>query len=185
MLMAEMQATENESRSWSNKLKDLLLGTDIVGYIIRLSLLPVVVYLGVFIWGLGSALLNPEGAAGYWNYFRNLVEIVVAMAAIVIFVATGILIVQIARFVNLLRSEVKPISEDTKLAIKNVRVTAEFVQKHGLAPIIRFQAFLAGFIAFLSEIIRVSRLLQERKAEAEEGNTDKEGQNHESREYFS
>jgi hypothetical protein len=174
MLMAEMEVTENESRSGSNRLKDLLLGTDIVGYTIRLTLLPVVVYLGVFIWGLVSALLNPEGAASYWSYFRNLVEIVVAMAAIVIFIAAGILIVQIARFVNLLRSEIKPISEDTKLAVKNVRVTTEFVQKHGLKPIIRFQAFLVGLMAFLSEIIRVSRLLQERKAEAEEGNTNRD-----------
>jgi hypothetical protein len=172
--MAEMEVTENESRSGSNRLKDLLLGTDIVGYTIRLTLLPVVIYLGVFIWGLVSALLNPEGAASYWSYFRNLVEIVVTMAAIVIFIAAGILIVQIARFVNLLRSEIKPISEDTKLAVKNVRITTEFVQKHGLKPIIRFQAFLVGLMALLSEIIRVSRLLQERKAEAEEGNTNRD-----------
>lgn len=183
--MAEMEVTENESRSWGDKLKGFLIGTDITGYIARLTLVPVLAYLGVFAWGLVSALLNPAGAAAYWSYFRNLIEIVLAMAAILIFIATGILLVQVARFVNLLRSEIKPISDDAKLAVKNVRITAEYVQKHGIAPIIRFQAFLAGLIAFLSEIIRVSRLLQERKAEAEEGDEVEETQKPESREYFS
>jgi hypothetical protein len=164
----ETQAIETERRSWTDSLKDILIGTDITGYIIRLTALPVIAYLGIFVWGLLSALWNPEGAASYWAYFRNLIEIILSMAAIVIFIAIGILIVQVARFVNLLRSEIKPITEDTKMAFRNVRATTEFVQKHGLAPIIRFQAFLAGLIAFLSEIIRVSRLLQDRAAEAKE-----------------
>ena len=72
--MAESETTESavpESRNW---LKDLLLGTEIVGYTARLTLLPILAYLGVFVWGLVSALLDPLGAAGYWAYFRNLIE---------------------------------------------------------------------------------------------------------------
>ena len=69
---------------------------------------------------------------------------------------------QIARFVNLLRSEVKPITEDTKQAIKNVRVTSEFVQKNAVKPVIKSQSFLAGLLAFLSEITKISRILQRR-----------------------
>lgn len=169
--MAESENNDNESRNW---LMDLLIGKDMVGYTIRFTLLPIVAYLGVFVWGLVSALLDPQGAAAYWAYFRNLIEIILAMAAILIFVALGVFVVQIARFINLLRSEIKPISEDAKLAVKNVRVTAEFVQKHGIAPIIRLQAFLAGLIAFLSEIIRVSRLLQDHKTDASEDKTTKD-----------
>ena len=149
-------------RTWKDSLRDFVLGNSIEGFIIRLTGIPILAYLGVFLWGLISAMIDPEGAAAYWSYFRNLLEIVLAMAAIIIFVALGIFIVQIARFVNLIRSEVKPITEDTKLAVKNVRVTAEFVQKHGIKPIIRFQAFMVGLVAFLSEIIKISRLLQER-----------------------
>lgn len=169
--MADSENSENESRNW---LMDLLIGKDMVGYTIRFTMLPILLYLGIFIWGLVSALLDPQGAAAYWAYFRNLIEIILAMAAILIFIAMGIFVVQIARFINLLRSEIKPISDDAKLALKNVRVSAEFVQKHGIAPIIRFQAFLAGLIAFLSEIIRVSRLLQERKTEADEDESSNE-----------
>jgi len=174
--MVETQSTENSNRSWSDSLKKILLGTDMVGFIIRLAAVPVLIYLAVFIWGLVSALLDPEGAAGFWSYFRNLIEIILSMAAILIFIALGVLVVQIARFVNLLRSEIKPLSEDTKNAMKNVRVTTEFIQKHGIAPIIRFQAFLAGVIAFLNEIMRISRLLQQRKEE--------EDKNKEEAEYF-
>src|SRR5688572_24603366 len=137
----ETQEQESESRNW---LMGLLLGTDFVGYAIRLTALPILAYLGVFAWGLISAVLDPEGAAAYWSYFRNLVEIILSMGAVLIFVALGIFIVQVARFINLLYSEIRPISEDAKLAVKNVRVTAEFVQKHGIMPIIRFQAFLTG-----------------------------------------
>lgn len=172
--MVETQSTENSNRSWIDSLKNILLGTDMVGFIIRLAAVPVLIYLAVFIWGLVSALLDPEGAAGFWSYFRNLIEIILSMAAILIFIALGVLVVQIARFVNLLRSEIKPLSEDTKNAMKNVRVTTEFIQKHGIAPIIRFQAFLAGVIAFLNEIMRISRLLQQRKEEEEKNKEEAE-----------
>jgi TRAP-type C4-dicarboxylate transport system permease small subunit len=148
----------------------LLFGTDFVGYAIRLTALPILAYLGVFAWGLISAVIDPEGAAAYWSYFRNLVEIILSMGAVLIFVALGVFIVQVARFINLLYSEIKPISEDTKLAVKNVRVTAEFVQKHGIMPIIRFQAFLTGLIAFLSELIHLTRILQQRERDAQEDN---------------
>ena len=167
--MADSENNDVRGRNW---LMDLLLGTEIVGYTIRLTALPILAYLGVFIWGLISALLDPQGAAAYWSYFRNLIEIILSMAAILIFVALGIFIVQVARFINLLRSEIKPISDDAKLAVKNLRVTTEFVQKHGIMPIIRFQAFLTGLIAFLSELIRVTRLLQDRAKESDESEED-------------
>jgi hypothetical protein len=180
---AKYTMNEVRERNW---LKDLLLGTEIVGYTIRLTLLPILAYLGVFIWGLVSALLDPQGAAAYWSYFRNLVEIILSMSAIIIFLALGIFIVQVARFINLLRSEIKPISEDTKLAVKNLRVTTEFVQKHGITPIIRFQAFLTGLIAFLGELIHLTRVLQDREKEKDgHANNESEEDSNRHREYYS
>lgn len=154
----EEQASENEP----SRLEKILLGTTAVGFISRMTLLPVLCYLSIFVIGFGTAWFVPQDAANYFGYLRNLLEIVLALAAIIIFVATGIFIIQIARFINLLRSEVKPIAEDTKAAVKNIRITAEFVQKHGIEPIIRIQSFLAGLTTFLVELVRISRILQQR-----------------------
>jgi hypothetical protein len=145
-----------------SRLRKLLLGTSAEGFIARMTLLPLILYLLIFAFGFGWAWFFSDDAANYFAYLRNLLEMVLALAAIIIFVATGIFLVQIARFVNLLRSEIKPIAEDTKAAVKNIRITTEFVQKHGIAPIIRIQSFLVGLLTFLNEIIHISRILQQR-----------------------
>lgn len=149
-------------KTWQDKLKDRILGTTIVDFIIRLTAIPLVFYLLVFLFGFWRAWVDPVGSADYFEYLRGLFDMVVSIAIIVIIISIGVLVVQIARFVNLLRSEVKPITEDTKQAIKNVRVTSEFVQKNAVKPVIKSQSFLAGLIAFLSEITKISRILQRR-----------------------
>jgi hypothetical protein len=153
---------EQSSESEASYLRKLFLGTTAEGFIARMTIIPLICYLSIFAVGFIAAWFYPEGAAGYFSYFRNLLEIVLALAAIIIFVATGVFIIQIARFINLIRSEIKPISEDTKEAVKNIRITAEFVQKHGIEPIIRIQSFLAGLTTFLIELVRISRILQQR-----------------------
>ncbi|GAB5489919.1 MAG: hypothetical protein Phog2KO_01340 [Phototrophicaceae bacterium] len=150
------------AKTWQDKLKDKVLGTTIIGFIIRLTAIPLVLYLLFFLFGLWRAWVDPLGSANYFEYLRGLFDIIVSIATIVIIISIGVLIIQIARFVNLLRSEVKPITEDTKQAIKNVRVSSEFVQKNAVRPVIRGQAFLAALLAFLGEITKISRILQRR-----------------------
>ena len=132
----------------------------------RIVIVAVSVFIGVyvllFLIGFISALIWNESAAAFFRYFRDLVSIGLALSSLMVFVGIGILIVQVARFVNLLRSEVKPLGEDAKQALRNVRITSEFVQRHAVEPIIRFQAFLAGLIAFLREIVIITQLLQRR-----------------------
>lgn len=154
---------EQESESQPGLLKRIFLGTTAEGFIARMTIYPTLLYLLIFIFGFVWAWFFPEGSASFFGTMRNLLEIILALAAILIFIALGVLILQIARFVNLLRSEIKPITEDTKEAVKNVRITAEFVQKHGIEPIIRIQSFLFALMSFLVEIVRISRLLQQRE----------------------
>lgn len=156
-----------EQVTWRDRLKDRILGTTIVGFVIRLTAIPLLLYLSIFLFGFWRAWVDPVGSANYFEYLRGLFDMVVSIAIIVIIISIGVLIVQIARFVNLLRSEVKPITEDTKQAIKNVRVTSEFVQKNAVAPVIKSQSFLAGLIAFLRELSKISRLLQRRNKDEE------------------
>lgn len=120
------------------------------------------VYVLLFVIGLIVAIAFGEGAARWFGYFKDLVNIAVSVSTLVIVVGVGVLVIQVARFVNLLRSEVKPITEDAQTALAEVRTTAQFVQKHSVSPIIKGQSFLAGVLAFLREIIRLTQVLQRR-----------------------
>lgn len=130
----------------------------IVGTIIAL-------YIVLFLFGLISAIVNVEWAGPFFAYFRNLILLLLSMTSILVVVGAGVLIIQVARFVNLLKSEVQPITRDAQEAIKNVRTTTEFVQKNAVEPIIQTSSFLVGLLTFLREIARLSRLLQQRDAE--------------------
>ena len=130
----------------------------IVGMIIAL-------YVVIFLFGLIAALVNVEWARPFFAYFRNLILLLLSFTSILIVVGTGVLLVQIARFVNLLKSEVQPITRDAQEAVKTVRTTTEFVQKNAVEPIIQTSSFLAGLLTFLREIARLSRLLQQRDTE--------------------
>jgi len=151
--------TENQPRRgfWG-----WVLGRTFAGWVTRLTLLPIIIYLGVFIWGLVWAIANVTAAASFFAYFRSLLLIAMAMTAIAVIIGFAVLITQIARFVNLLRSEVKPITQDTRQAIKNVRTTSEFVQKRAAEPIIRSTSFLAGLMTFLREFSQILRVLRRR-----------------------
>ncbi|MEO1287250.1 MAG: hypothetical protein AAFV93_05740, partial [Chloroflexota bacterium] len=137
--MSETSSTTSSSASESSnsRLRNFFLGTTAVGFIIRGTAIPLVIYLLIFLLGFWRAWVDPAGSAAFFEYVRGLFETVVSIASIVIIIAIGVLIVQIARFVNLLRSEVKPITEDTKQAFRNVRATSEFVQENAVKPIIQ------------------------------------------------
>lgn len=125
----------------------------------------VVIYIVVFSFGFIAAVVNVEWARPFFAYFRNLILLLLSLTSILIVVGVGVLLIQIARFVNLLKSEVQPITRDAQAAIKTVRTTTEFVQKNAVQPIIQTSSFLVGLLTFLREIARLSRLLQQRDAE--------------------
>lgn len=124
----------------------------------------VLIYVLMFVIGLIAALLFNGSAASFFAYFRDLLTIALSLTTMVIFVGIGILTIQIARFVNLLRSELKPITQDTRRAVSEIRSTISFVQKHAVSPIIQTASFLSGLTAFLREIVRISRILQKKDA---------------------
>ena len=132
------------------------------GYVRVGAVLIGVVYLLVFVAALVIALINADGAASFFGYVRDLITIALMMTGILIVIGVGVILTQVARFVNLLRSEVKPITHDAQEAAKNVKTTSQFVQKQAVEPIIKSQAFLAGLLRFLREITSITRLLRQR-----------------------
>jgi TRAP-type C4-dicarboxylate transport system permease small subunit len=137
----------------------------LIGFIVLLFVI-------AFFMGMTS---DAAEAANRMSYIRDLVTIVLTVTGILIIAGIGILIIQIARFVNLLRSEVKPITDDAKQSLQTARATTEFVSKHAVEPVILTQTFFAGLFTFLREIIRLSRLLKRQNTETKGTPDDREG----------
>jgi hypothetical protein len=117
----------------------------------------------VLIFGLGLVFAlgsEFETTAVRMAYVRNLVFITLAIEGIIIIFAIAVLIVQIARLVSLLKSEVKPILEDTQAAAKSAKGTAEFVGNNVTQPIIKLSAFAAGVGVLVRELGGIRRAIR-------------------------
>jgi len=142
-------SNEEKSSFWTiSKVMIAVVG----GFVIFLLLL--------FILGLLMAFGAPDIWAPRMELFRNIVVIILAVQVSLIIGAIAITVVQIARFVNLLTSEIKPVATDTKEAIANIRTTTEFVGKQSVDPLITIRAFFAGLFAFSRELFAFRRLLK-------------------------
>lgn len=145
---AATQPEEESSSRWTLK-RIVMLGAGV----------PIAVLVGLFLIALGIVFFgDPDWWAIRMQYFRDLGLIVLTLQGILIITGLAILVLQVARFVNLLRSEVKPITEDARSTISEVRATTAFVGKNTVQPLVRIQAFFVGALAFLRELLNLRRL---------------------------
>lgn len=123
----------------------------------------------VLVAGIVIALADPSGAAGFFEYVRNLLIIILTVQGILIITALALLLIQVARFVNLLRSETQPIASDTREALRNVKVTTQFASREAVGPIIQTQSFMSGLFVFLREIFKIRRIVRRKSNKSDEG----------------
>jgi hypothetical protein len=76
---------------------------------------------------------------------RDIFIIFMALESLLIGVALIVLIVQISRLVNLLQNEIQPMLEATNETINTLRGTTEFLGENLVEPVIKLNAYLAGF----------------------------------------
>src|SRR5690606_21114675 len=92
----------------------------------------------LFVIGVLLALFtDPETTAASIQIIRDVVIIIMGLEFILIIVALAILILQIARLVNLLQNEVKPVLENTQTTVNHAKGTVEFVSTNVTAPIVK------------------------------------------------
>jgi hypothetical protein len=109
------------------------------GLIIGLAALAV-----LFVAALGIAvyyLLQPGAPT---ETIRDVVIILVAFEFMVIGLALVILLVQLARLVNLLQNEVRPIIDSANEAANTLRGTARFLSDNLVEPVVKVNAGLAA-----------------------------------------
>jgi len=81
--------------------------------------------------------------------FRDVFIIFMALESIVIGLALIILIVQIARLINLLQNEIKPIIDSTNETVSTLRGTTHFLSNNLVEPVIKLNEYLAGLGHFI------------------------------------
>lgn len=79
-----------------------------------------------------------------------------ALEFLIIGLVLIVLIVQLARLINLLQHEIKPIVESTNETVSTLRGTTQFLSDNLSEPVIKFNEYLAGLSEFF-KIVRPKR----------------------------
>lgn len=94
---------------------------------------------------------------------RDLVIIFLALEGILIVLALAVLIVQVARLINLLQTEVKPVLKNTQDTMQSAKGTVDFVGETVAGPVIRASAFMSGVGVFVSNVGGIRRALKKQQ----------------------
>jgi len=148
---------EEKSSSLNLKRVVIFAAAGLLGAIVLLFILAVVLALTT----------NLEQSGAVIRLIRDLVIIFLVLEGVLIIFALAILILQVAKLINLLQTEVKPILENTQETVKTAQGTVKFVSENALAPIVRVSSFFAGVSVLLRELFGLRRALQSTDKEAD------------------
>jgi predicted tellurium resistance membrane protein TerC len=116
---------EDQSRQ-----RKILIGLAIAAVVFLVLLVLAVIY-----------LLNPSTPT---EKIRDVFIIFMALESLVLGLALVILIVQLARLINLLQNEIKPILESTNETVSTLRGTTTFLSDNLVGPVIKLNEYLAA-----------------------------------------
>lgn len=126
----------------------------------------------ILLFGIGvvlAAIGDVESTASTVRLIRDLVIIVLALEGALIVMGLAVLIVQVARLIALVQTEIKPIIENTQETLKTARGTVEFMSNNLTQPVIRTSGFFAAFGIFINNLFGLRRAVRRAdKANAEE-----------------
>ena len=75
---------------------------------------------------------------------RDIFIVFMALQSLLLGLVLVILIIQLARLINLLQNEIKPILESTNETVSTLRGTTNFLSDHLAGPVIKLNEYLAG-----------------------------------------
>jgi hypothetical protein len=130
----------------------ILIGV-VVGVVLFLAILIVAIYF----------LVQPTTDTAR---IRDIFIIFMALESLLIGLTLVILIIQIARLINLLQNEVKPILESTNETVSNLRGTTTFLGDNLVEPVIKMNEYIAG-LTQLFQVIGLARGKPKNKKQGE------------------
>ncbi|MBK9749743.1 MAG: hypothetical protein IPO91_23615 [Chloroflexi bacterium] len=108
-----------------------------------------------------------ESVGSVVRVIRDLVIIFLALEGVLIILGLAVLTLQVARLVNLLQTEVKPILENTQETVKTAQGTVEFVGSNLAEPVIAASGFMAGMSVLVGNVFGIRRALKRIQEETE------------------
>jgi len=114
----------------------------------------------IFLAALGMALADASRWGPRIAIFRDISLLVLATIGTLLIASIAILIVQLARFIQSLRRDMRLILQQTQATANEAKNTIEFVSDHVAEPVIQANSFFAGFVTFLKEIFALWKLLR-------------------------
>lgn len=124
----------------------------------------IVVVLLPLILALIISLTASETWAPVIQIFRDTFVIMFVIEFILVVGAVAILVVQIARFLIMLQTEIKPILDNARETTKATKATAQFLNKNTVDPLIQIKSFFAGLATFIREILRIRSVIKPNQA---------------------
>lgn len=88
---------------------------------------------------------------------RDIFIIVLAVQSLMMGTVMVILILQLARLINLLQNEIRPILDSTNETVNHLRGTTLFLSENVVEPVIKMNEYMAGFSQFFATIGLVRR----------------------------
>lgn len=114
----------------------------------------------LFVLALVLTLVTNGDFAATIRIIRDLVIIFLALEGILIVLSVAVLTLQVARLVNLLQNEVKPILLNTQETVKTAQSTVEFMSTNLTEPVIRASGFLTGASVLLTNLFGLRRAMR-------------------------
>jgi hypothetical protein len=111
-----------------------------------------VIFIAILVLAVIFLLQNGETT----TTIRDIFIIFMALEFMVIGWALVILVIQLARLVNLLQNEVQPILDSTNEAANTLRGTAEFISENLAEPVVKLNSYGAALKRLL-EILKIAR----------------------------
>lgn len=134
-------------------------GTKITRLIRLSAILGVLIILILFGAALVAALTAAETWAPVIRIFRDIFLLILILESVLVIAALAILMLQVAGFFIMLKTEVKPIIDNARETTRLSKATAQFINSNAVDPIIQIKSFLSGLLAFLRELIRIRNLV--------------------------
>lgn len=99
---------------------------------------------------------------------RDLIIIFLALEGIMIVLALAVLILQVARLINLLQNDVKPVLKDTQQTVQSAKGTVIFVGDAVGGPIIKASAFMAGVGSLVGNVGGIRKAIRRTVEDAQD-----------------
>ncbi len=120
--------------------------------------------LGLLVFALVISLTAAETWRPVIQIFRDISVLVLVLELTLFVLAAAILLLQIAGFMIMLKTEIKPILDNARETTQAAKATAQFVSRNTADPLLQIKSFLSGLRAFIREIIRVRALISPNQA---------------------